>query len=216
MAKTDIVRTLAEPLAAARDAAVYDVTFNAGKLQVAITRRDGIDLDTLADISRDLGERLDVDDVIKGSYTLEVTSPGLERPLRTPEHFAGAVGETVTIRTTPDTEGERRVRGTVTASDDTTVTVDLEDAPEGEDGTRTLALAAIERARTTFSWGSNATSGSPTSGNQKSGGQKSGGQKSGSPKSGKQQSGSQKSGSQKSGNQKSGGKNTHQHKKARS
>lgn len=182
MAKTDIVRTLAEPLATARGAAVYDVTFNAGKLQVAITHRDGIDLDTLAEISRDLGEQLDADDVIGGSYTLEVTSPGLERPLRTPEHFAGAIGETVTIRTTPETEGERRVRGTITASDDTTVTVDLEE----DDGSRTIDLAAIERARTTFTWGP-----SPKPGNQKSG-------------------------NQKSGNQKSGGKNKHQHKKARS
>ncbi|MDZ7675992.1 MAG: ribosome maturation factor RimP [Acidimicrobiales bacterium] len=152
MAKTDIVRTLVEPLAAARDAAVYDVTFNAGRLHVAITRADGIDLDTLADISRELGEQLDADNVIGGSYTLEVSSPGLERPLRTPEHFAGAVGESVTIRTTPDTEGERRVRGTITASDDTTVTVDLEDPSEGDDGARTIELTAIERARTTFTW----------------------------------------------------------------
>ena len=116
MAKTDIVRSLVEPLAAAEGADVYDVTFAGGKLAVAINRQGGIDLDTLADISRELGERLDADDVIGGSYTLEVTSPGLERPLRTPGHYAGAVGEDVTIRTKPDTEGERRVRGTIVES----------------------------------------------------------------------------------------------------
>lgn len=154
MAKTDIVRTLVEPLAAAEGADVYDVTFAGGKLAVAINRRGGIDLDTLADISRELGERLDADDVIGGSYTLEVTSPGLERPLRVPEHYAGAVGEDVTIRTTPDTEGERRVRGTIVDADDTAVTVDLEDDGDGTSkGRRTLAYGDIERARTTFSWG---------------------------------------------------------------
>ncbi|MDE0804425.1 MAG: ribosome maturation factor RimP [Acidimicrobiales bacterium] len=149
MAKTDIVRTMAEPLAEAEGADVYDVTFAGGKLAVAINRQGGIDLDTLADISRELGQRLEDDDVISGSYTLEVTSPGLERPLRTPGHYAGAVGEDVTIRTKPDTEGERRVRGTILAADDTSVTVDLED----DGGRRTISFADVERARTTFSWG---------------------------------------------------------------
>ena len=154
MAKTDIVRSLVEPLAAAEGADVYDVTFNGGKLAVAINRQGGIDLDTLADISRELGERLDADDVIGGSYTLEVTSPGLERPLRVPDHFRGAVGEDVTIRTTPDTDGERRVRGTIVDADDTSVTVEVEDDGGPEAGTkRTIALDEIERARTTFSWG---------------------------------------------------------------
>ena len=154
MAKTDIVRSLVEPLAAAEGADVYDVTFNGGKLAVAINRQGGIDLDTLAEISRELGERLDADDVIGGSYTLEVTSPGLERPLRVPDHFRGAVGEDVTIRTTPDTEGERRVRGTIVDADDTSVTVEVEDDGGPEAGAkRTIALDDIERARTTFSWG---------------------------------------------------------------
>lgn len=149
MAKTDLVRTMAEPLAAAQGADVYDVTFNAGKLAVAINKQGGIDLDTLTNISRELGQQLEEDDVISGSYTLEVTSPGLERPLRTPGHFAGAVGEDVTIRTTPETEGERRVRGTILSCDDTSVTIDLED----DGGQRTIDLDDIERARTTFSWG---------------------------------------------------------------
>ncbi len=149
MAKTDLVHTMAEPLAAAAGADVYDVTFNGGKLSVAINRQGGIDLDTLTAISRELGEQLEERDVISGSYTLEVTSPGLERPLRTPGHYAGAIGEDVTIRTTPDTEGERRVRGTIVSSDETSVTVELEDAG----GQRTIALDDVERARTTFSWG---------------------------------------------------------------
>ena len=154
MAKTETVRTMVEPLAEAAGADVYDVTFAGGKLVVALNRSGGIDLETLTDISRELGAKLDEDDVIGGGYTLEVTSPGLERPLRTPDHYRGAVGETVTVRTNPDVEGERRIHGVIESSDDDGFTVavtDDGDQPTGE--TRTIAFADVERARTTFSWG---------------------------------------------------------------
>lgn len=148
MAKTDTVRALVEPLAAEAGADVYDVTLAGGKLVVALTRSGGIDLDTLTEVSRRLNAVLDEEDPIAGSYTLEVTSPGLERTLRTPEHFAGAVGDEVTIRTKPDVEGERRVKGTVRSADATSVTVALDDGDE-----RTVAIDDIERARTVFTWG---------------------------------------------------------------
>ena len=154
MAKTDTVRSMVEPLATAAGADVYDVTFTGGKLVVALSRGGGIDLDTLSEISRDLGAQLDEDDVIGGSYTLEVTSPGLERPLRTPDHYRGAVGESVTVRTNPDVDGDRRVHGVVESVDDDAFTVALttdDDQPTGEH--RTLRFDDVERARTTFSWG---------------------------------------------------------------
>lgn len=179
MAKADIVRDMVEPLAHAAGAEVYDVTFNGGKLDVALQHPDGIDLDTLADISRELGEQLDERDVIGGKYTLEVGSPGLERVLRTPDHFRGAIGESVTVRTAPDTEGDRRVRGTITAADDDGFTVRIEDEknqPTGDE--RTLAYDEVERARTTFSWGPTSKPGAQKSGAEKSGAQKSGSKKS--------------------------------------
>jgi ribosome maturation factor RimP len=148
------VRAMVEPLAAAVGADVYDVTLAGGKLAVALDRREGIDLDTLAGISRELGQRLDEHDVVGGSYTLEVTSPGLERNLRTPTHFRGAVGESVTVRTIPGTESERRVRGRLVEADDDGLTVAVEDdagRPTGEH--RTVAYDRVERARTTFAWG---------------------------------------------------------------
>lgn len=148
MAKTDLVRSLVEPLAAEAGADIYDITLAGGKLVVALTRTGGIDLETITSVSRQLNAVLDEQDPISGSYTLEVTSPGLERNLRTAEHFAGAIGAEVTIRTNPDVDGDRRVRGTVRSADDRTVTVDLE-----EGGERTVAIADIERARTVFTWG---------------------------------------------------------------
>jgi ribosome maturation factor RimP len=148
MAKTDLVRSLVEPLAAEAGADIYDVTLAGGKLVVALTRSGGIDLETLTSVSRQLNAVLDEQDPISGSYTLEVTSPGLERNLRTAEHFAGAIGDEVTIRTNPDVDGERRVRGVVRSADDRSVTVELE-----EGGERTVQIADVERARTVFTWG---------------------------------------------------------------
>lgn len=163
MAKTDLVRSMVEPLAEAAGARVYDVTMNGGKLVVALTRDEGIDLETLTDVSRQLNVRLDEEDPIGGSYTLEVTSPGLERTLRTPEHFAGAIGSEVTVRTKPHVEGERRVRGVLRHADDRTVTVTLED----DGGDRQLLYDDIERARTVFHWGPTEKPGSKKSGSKK-------------------------------------------------
>ena len=76
-------------------------------------------------------------------YVLEVSSPGVERPLRVPEHFRRAVGSTVTVKTLPGAQGERRHDGVLDTADDTGIVVDGQ----------AIAYADIERARTTFSWG---------------------------------------------------------------
>ena len=162
MATTDRVRALVEPLAEQAGAHVYDVTFAGGKLVVALSRAGGIDLEALTEVSRQLNVLLDEQDVVTGSYTLEVTSPGLERVLRTAEHFAGAVGDEVTIRTKPDIEGERRVRGTVLGVAGDEVTVALEDG-----GERTVRIADVERARTVFTWGGAEKPGKPKQTNKK-------------------------------------------------
>ena len=162
MATTDRVRALVEPLAEQAGAHVYDVTFAGGKLVVALSRAGGIDLEALTEVSRQLNVLLDEQDVVTGSYTLEVTSPGLERVLRTSEHFAGAVGDEVTIRTKPDVEGERRVRGAVLGVAGDEVTVALEDG-----GERTVRIADVERARTVFTWGGAEKPGKPKQTNTK-------------------------------------------------
>src|SRR5690606_13866067 len=95
-----------------------------------------------------ISRALDEHDPIAGSYTLEVSTPGLERPLRTPEHFSRSIGASVKIKTKPGTEGDRRVEGAIASADDTTVTIDTADSNQ-----RTLRYEDIERARTTFEWG---------------------------------------------------------------
>lgn len=152
--QTERIRAMVEPLVADADADIYDVTLGGGKLVVALTRSGGIDLESLTRVARALNALLDEEDPISGSYTVEVTSPGLERPLRTAEHFAGAIGESVTVRTQPGVEGDRRIRGTIAAADDDGFTVVVDDtAPDAPDHERRLAYDDVERARTTFQWG---------------------------------------------------------------
>ena len=81
-----------------------------------------------------------------GTYTLEVSSPGLERPLRTPGHFAAAVGERVKIKLLPGVEGDRRADGVLVSADDRTATVAT------DDGNRVLQLADVSKANTVFVW----------------------------------------------------------------
>jgi ribosome maturation factor RimP len=66
-------------------------------VRVVADRTGGIDLDTCARVSVELSRMLDADDPIAGRYTLEVTSPGLDRPLRTPADFRRALGRRVRI-----------------------------------------------------------------------------------------------------------------------
>ena len=144
----DRVRDLIVPLVEAADLEVYDLDLNAGVLQVLVDREGGADIDAIARLARSISHALDEHDPIEGHYTLEVSTPGLERPLRTPDHFARAAGTTVKVKTKPGTEGDRRLEGTIASADEDTVTV------QGADGTRrTLRYDEIERARTTFAWG---------------------------------------------------------------
>jgi ribosome maturation factor RimP len=150
----DRVTDIVGPLVVAHGCTLYDIEHAGGVVSVLVDRPGGIDLDTISALTREISRALDEDDPIAGRYTLEVSSPGLERRLRTPEHFANAVGEVVTVRTTAEAAGaaeaadERRIRGTLTSAGDGAITL------RGEDGgERQFALADIERARTVFEWG---------------------------------------------------------------
>lgn len=145
------VRELVEPVVADLGAFLYDLEFAGGVLRITVDRDGGIDIDAIGAITRAVSRLLDEQDPIAGHYTLEVSSPGLERPLRTAEHFAGALGATVSIKTRAGVEGPRRVKGVLVAADAASATVALDDAEPG--ATRVLALDDIDKARTTFEWG---------------------------------------------------------------
>jgi ribosome maturation factor RimP len=147
------VRGLVAPVVADLGLDLYDLEHAGGVLRVVVDRPGGVDLDTLALVTRLVSRELDHADPIPGRYTLEVSSPGLERALRTPAHFAAALGQDVAVRTIPGTDGERRVDGRLESADDEGVVV----------AGRTLRYEDIERARTVFTWGA-APKPSPSSG----------------------------------------------------
>ena len=142
------VTAVVAPVVDGLDLQLYDVEQQGGAVRVLVDRPGGVDLDAITEATRRISRALDDADPIEGHYTLEVSSPGLERPLRTPAHFAGAVGTTVNVKTRPGTEGERRVAGVIEDVDDTGVTIRLDDG-----ATRGLRYEEIERARTVFAWG---------------------------------------------------------------
>jgi ribosome maturation factor RimP len=135
---------------------LYDVELSgngrARILRVMVDREGGVDLDAIADATQAVSPLLDappLDAVIAGPYALEVSSPGLERPLRTPAHYARAVGETVSIKTrAADGHGAQRVRGVVTAADDAGLELTLDDGR-----VERIAYTDVTQARTVFEWG---------------------------------------------------------------
>jgi ribosome maturation factor RimP len=149
MSTTDRVREIVAPLVAAADLELYDLDLAGGVLEVLVDRPGGADIDVISRLARTISRALDEHDPIDGGYSLEVGSPGLERPLRTPQHFARAVGESVKVKTRPGTEGDRRVAGTIAAADDVSITV-----LDAEGVEHRVAIDDIERARTVFEWGS--------------------------------------------------------------
>ncbi len=141
------VSALVEPLCTAAGVDLYDVEQAGPILRVLVEKAGGIDVEVLGQLSHAVSAALDEADPIPGRYTLEVSSPGLERPLRVPRHFTAAVGQRVKLRTVARQDGPRRLEGELVAADDENATIEV-------DGERhVVPLAQIERARTVFVWG---------------------------------------------------------------
>lgn len=80
-------------------------------LRLYLDKQGGPNVDDLSRVSRQLSEALDVEDTIYGAYTLEVSSPGINRPLKKPEHFSRFVGKRIRIRTRDLIDGRRSFLG---------------------------------------------------------------------------------------------------------
>lgn len=116
-------------------------------LRVYIDCRGGITVDDCADVSRHLSGLLDVEDPLQGSYTLEVSSPGLDRPLVSRDDFRRFQGETVKVRMHAPVAGRKNFTGRLLDVEDDHVVVEVEPAPGGARERFDLALSGIERAR---------------------------------------------------------------------
>ena len=110
--------------------------------RVLVTAEGGISLDKCAEISRMISPILDVDEPMNGEYILEVSSPGIERKLRTKEHFKASVGEKVKVK---DFENET-YKGELIFADDQKIIVKTEFADEE------ITYDSILSAATYFEW----------------------------------------------------------------
>jgi len=122
-------------------------------LRVIVDRDGGVDLDAIAQASERISRRLDLEgfDQDRSPYSLEVSSPGLERPLTEPRHFARHVGSLVNVKARPGGPGEapRKIRGTIVEAGEDAVSI----ATDG--GVETVQYADVTSARTVFEWGGN-------------------------------------------------------------
>ena len=111
-----------------------------GFVRLYLDAEAGITIDDCERVSRAVSELLDVEDPVAGRYTLEVSSPGLDRPLRTAAHFARFVGETVFVELVQPQDGRRRFQGALAAAGAQTIEIEM-------DGLRhVLPVAGIRKA----------------------------------------------------------------------
>ena len=127
------VRQIAAPLAAQEGIELVDVELGGpgGRqtLRLFIDKPEGVSLDDCTSVSRAVSAALDVEDPIQGAYDLEVSSPGLDRPLRTPEHFQKFLGQRVRVKTfgpLADCENRRSFPGILQAYDNGTIVVNVD------------------------------------------------------------------------------------------
>jgi ribosome maturation factor RimP len=97
-------------------------------LRVYIEHENGINVDNCADVSRQISAILDVEDPISNEYNLEVSSPGVDRPLFKQEHFVKAQGEEVRLRTKLPQDGRRNFKGDLTEINGDTITLSIDGA----------------------------------------------------------------------------------------
>jgi len=110
-------------------------------LRLYIDSDAGVTIEDCERVSKQVSELLDVEDVLPTSYTLEVSSPGLDRLLFKPEQFAESIGETVDVRLNYPFEGRRRVVGALTGLENDEVLV------QAEDSQYLIPLSNVQRAR---------------------------------------------------------------------
>lgn len=147
---TDELRSALARLLAASDLELVDVQRSAGLVRVTVDRPGGVDVDVLADLHRQVASTLGHLDPARAQGTLEVTSPGVERPLRRPEHFTRAVGETIDIRIRPESGSAHQLRGVLAQADEDGFVVEGDGVPGSS---LRIRYEEVERARTVLEWG---------------------------------------------------------------
>jgi ribosome maturation factor RimP len=156
-----VIWDLIEPLVRGAGFDLFDIEVPGGRsgvLRVFIWKGKGgtVVLDDCASVSKRIEELTQLDEMIPGSYVLEVSSPGINRKLTRPEHFAGAVGERVKLVVEEPGAERCSMKGVILSCRDGQV--ELQD--EESKGPMQVAISAIKRAQVDFEFGRSLPGGS--------------------------------------------------------
>ncbi|HET6963257.1 MAG TPA: ribosome maturation factor RimP [Acidimicrobiales bacterium] len=150
----DAIGALVEPVLVSSGLELWDVEVSRDTVRLLVDRPGGVDLDALATLAgKVVSPLLDEHPELtpEGRFSLEVSSPGVERTLRTLDHYARYVGTEISVKTSVPVEGSRRHQGILVSVDDDGIVVQPHDGPAG--GTVAIRHADIDRARTVLVWG---------------------------------------------------------------
>lgn len=124
------LKQIIEPLAQSMGLRLWGMDLPAapkgGVLRVYIDSEDGVSVEQCAELSRNLSVVLDVEDPFPGSYTLEVSSPGLERPFYEFEQLIPYVNQKIAVKLRDDIEGRKNWRGQLIEAKDNELTLEVE------------------------------------------------------------------------------------------
>lgn len=135
---------LAEPVIEAEAMELVEVQYRREPqgwvLRLYVDKEDGVTIDDCTTVNRVIGDLFDVADPIEHAYHLEVSSPGLDRPLRKYEHFEREVGNVIKVVTSIPFENRRKFKGILTGAESDAITLDC----DGQ--SYSIPLAVVERA----------------------------------------------------------------------
>ena len=125
------IEELITPTVEALDATVWGVEYlNQGKyslLRIFVERDGGVSVDLCAEVSRHVSDLLDVEDILPRAYTLEVSSPGMDRLLFNGEQYQAHVGERLDVRLNYPFDGRKKIVGTLAGLEDNSVVLQVDD-----------------------------------------------------------------------------------------
>ncbi len=103
---------------------LYDIEYSTSKIIVYIDKSGGVSIDDCELVSRNISAMLDVEDPVQHAYTLEVSSPGINRKLRKPEHFQGAMGMNCRVKTFEEVNDKKFIKGKIKECKENSVVIE--------------------------------------------------------------------------------------------
>lgn len=140
------IRTIITPLLEKLSVNLWDVEWNGSRLRILVDKPQGIDTEALDLVSRVLSSELDAADPLPSRYTLEVSSPGLERTLRHTEHFHSSIGKKIKLKLNTPIENQTLILGKLLDASESELLV------ETQQENQSIPTSAIKKANIVFEW----------------------------------------------------------------